>query len=157
MKRRTFIKTTGLGTVTVCTCGLGMNSCSMFSGISDTPVAPEESIMFSDNQVTLNLTLIPELKNSGGSVKFEVKQDVENPLKFLVINTGNNGLMVYENRCTHGAREIEYRSDDGILQCVSFGHSKYNLDGQVTGGPAPSPIRKFTVNHTDDKLIINLG
>ena len=156
MKRRTFIKTTGLGAATVCTCGLSMNSCSMFSGISDTPAAPEESILFSENQVTLNLALIPELENAGGSVKFELKEYDEDPLKILVVNAENHGLMAYENRCSHGGREIEYQDEGGILQCVSFGHSKYDLNGRVTGGPAPLPIRKFNVIHTDNTLIINL-
>lgn len=156
MKRRTFIKTTGLGAATVCTCGLSMNSCSMFSGISHTPIAPEESIQLSEYEVILDLTLIPELDKSGGSVKFEITQDPDDPLKVLVINSGEDGLMAYENRCTHGGREIEYMSDDGILRCVSFGHSKYDLDGKVQGGPAPAPLRKFKVNQTDDKLIINL-
>lgn len=156
MRRRTFVKTTGLGVVTICTCEPGMNSCSLFTGISHTSVAPEGSIRFSDYQVVLDLELIPELNNSGGSVKFEMPQSEEDPLKVLVINSGENGLQAFENRCTHGGREIEYRSDESILRCVSFGHSKYDLSGQVTGGPAPAPLKKFKVSQTEDKLIIDL-
>jgi len=156
MKRRTFIRTTGLGTATVCTCGLVVDSCTMISGISHTPVAPEESIQLSEYEVTLDLKLIPELNKSGGSVKFEITQYEEEPLKILVINSGEDGLMAYANRCTHGGREIEYRAEDGILQCVSFGHSKYDLNGQVKGGPAPAPLKKFKMNQIDNKLIINL-
>jgi len=126
----------------------------MFTGVSDTPVAPEESIMFSDNQIILDLQLIPEFNKPGGSVKFEIAQDLNKPLKVLVINSMENGFQAYENRCTHGGREIEYEGEDNILQCVSFGHSKYDLNGQVIRGPAPSPLRKFNVNHTDDQLII---
>ncbi|KPK85631.1 MAG: hypothetical protein AMS27_06715 [Bacteroides sp. SM23_62_1] len=128
----------------------------MFSGVSKTPVAPEGSVHYSENQVTLDLKLITDLNEPGGSVKFEITQYGE-IVKILVINSEEDGFQAYENKCTHGEREIEYRSEDKILRCVSFGHSKYDLDGRVTEGPAPAPIKKFFVNHQDDNLIISLA
>jgi Rieske Fe-S protein len=156
MKRREFIKTTGAGLVIGCTCGAGINSCTMFSGISNTPVAPADSYHISpENVLEINLSKLPELSNKGGSVKLTINPDGQEK-KLLVFNTGRNKYKTFLNSCTHGGQELEYKHNKNIVQCVSFGHSKYDLQGNVLSGPAPEPVLIFETTTKNGQLHIQL-
>ena len=154
MERRKFIKTSG--TLIACTCAVGgFNACKAMSGVSKTPLAAESSYSYSEGKLTLDLTKNPELTKAGGSIKleFEAKKELQ---KLLVANAGDQKYLVFTNKCTHGQREIEYLHDDNKLQCVSFGHSQYNVDGKVIKGPAPEALKKYEVETENNMLFIKV-
>jgi nitrite reductase/ring-hydroxylating ferredoxin subunit len=156
MKRRTFIKNAALGTTAVCTCGAGLNSCAMFTGISNVPEAPPGSYRKSSGEIIVDLSKIPQLANEGSNVKFTAGNGTEGPLKLQVSRLANGNLLAYHNVCPHGQRELEYLPKKDIIRCVSVSHSKYNLKGEVIGGPAPGPIKIYPFRQEGKSLIIKI-
>lgn len=158
MKRRDFIKTSAGTGIVLCTCslGLGLGSCAAITGNSSTPDAPAGSYSFEENKLILDLAKIPELKKSGYSVKIEDDEKFSKTLKIIIAHTENGDYLAYENRCTHGGREIEYIGSEKKFQCISFGHSSFTLDGKVISGPADSPLNKYELEQKDEKLMIYL-
>jgi nitrite reductase/ring-hydroxylating ferredoxin subunit len=157
MERRSFIRNSSTVTVAVCTCGMGLSSCSAITGISNVPEAPDGSFEKNGNQVVLKLDKIPELKNAGGNIKFSIPRSPDKPLKLLVARMGDGRYLAVQNRCTHGKRELEYILEKDMIECVSFSHSKYNLQGEVINGPAPEPLTLYEAVQEQDSLIITLG
>lgn len=158
MKRREFIKASAGTASVLCTCslGFGLTSCAAITGNSSTPEAPAGSFTFKENKLIIDLAKIPELKQNGYSVKIEDKKVSSSNFKIIIAHTGNRNFLAYENRCTHGGREIEYLADENKFQCISFGHSSFTLDGKVISGPADSPLKKYRVEQKDEKLMISL-
>ena len=156
MKRRKFVATTGIVAAGICTCGPGMNSCSMITGVSNMPEVSEESYTIDGNQIQIDLTLVPELQEIGGSVKLKHGNGDEELIKVLIARRGENEYLSIENRCTHGGREIAYDHELQCLQCVSVSHSKFDLQGNVTGGPAPGPLTVYQNILKGNSLVIDL-
>lgn len=157
MERRQFINKSVLATAAVCTCAIGVDSCTMISGISDTPVAPENSYSRTDTAVVVKLASIPSLAVVGGSVKFSFANDNDKPLKIIIAKTGTEEYCVFADRCTHGGRELTYKHEDKIMQCTSFGHSKFDMQGNVLGGPAPDALKRYAFLLKDNELHFSLG
>ncbi len=157
MKRRTFITKTGAVAAAACTCGIGMNSCSMITGISNTSEASQDSFQIEGQQIVLDLEKIPELAETGSSVKLRHDQEPDEPLKVLIIKTGENEYLAFENRCTHAGREIAYDPDLERLRCVSFSHSKYDIQGGVTDGPAHGPLKVYQTSIAGKNLVIDIS
>jgi cytochrome b6-f complex iron-sulfur subunit len=152
LNRREFIT---IGTAAAaCTCaGTGFNGCKMISGTSDTPEAPEKSYKYENHNIIIDLKRVSALKKTGSSIKLAVENGSEK-WKLLVICLGKNKYRAFENRCTHGKREIEYDHGKKQLQCVSFGHSKFDLDGKVAEGPAEKPVIVYPSVLEGDQLVI---
>jgi Rieske Fe-S protein len=51
--------------------------------------------------------------------------------------------LAFSDKCDHGGRELNYLVDQSKLQCSSFGHSEYDLDGKVLKGPAKNALPVF--------------
>lgn len=154
MKRRDFIKTAGAATL-VCACGLSVNSCSMFSGVSSTPELPPESFSLDNNTVTIDIKKAIELEKVGYSAKLKFGPEYKET-KMIIAHVSDEQYLCYENKCTHGGREIEYMPQEKAFQCVSFGHSSFSIDGKVTGGPAKGPLKQFNISKVGNELIIAL-
>lgn len=157
MERRQFINKSALATAALCTCAIGIDSCTMISGISDTPVAPENSFSRRDNEVVVKLANIPSLAVVGGSAKFSIAKDNDKPLKIIIARTGTVDYCIFADKCTHGGRELTYNHEDKIMQCTSFGHSKFDMKGNVLGGPAHDTLKKYTFLLKDNELYFNLA
>ena len=153
MERRKFIKSGGLALTCTCLAGSTFTGCTMVSGVSKTPAAAEKSYSFSDGIVSLDLSKNEKLNQTGESVKLEISAD-NKVRKILVAKTDGDEFLAFSNECTHGLREIEYNHQNKIFQCVSFGHSQYDLEGNVVKGPAPEPLQKFRVDVEDSVLSI---
>ena len=156
VNRRAFIKTTGVAIAGACACGMGVSGCGMILGKSNTPKAPEGSVNREDGKLLVNLAMIPQLQADGGSVKFSYEGENGEESKVIIARLKGDDYRAYANSCTHGHREIEYKPDKNMLQCVSFGHSKFDLDGNVLGGPAKGPLTIYEVALEGNRLVLTI-
>lgn len=154
MAKGQYLKTTAAIAILFAIASLSF-SCGVLTGVSGTAEAPEGSYSMEGNTVTLDLAKAGSTLYDKGSVKFSFGEG-ENKLKIIVVVLSGGSLKAYENRCTRGRGELEYKGGLQILQCVSLSGSKYDLDGKVISGPAGSPVRVFETKQKDDKLIIKI-
>ena len=77
-----------------------------------------------------------------GTVRFNKEQ------KAFVIGT-SGGVFALSAVCTHLGCITRYVSDEGVIACPCHG-SKFDLEGNVTHGPAPRPLPWLEVA-VDDK------
>ncbi len=154
VNRKEFLKVSGAAAACACA-GVSFNGCSMVTGVSNTPAAPERSFSLKAKRLIVDTAKIPELGTDGGSVKLKTGEgDAER--KVIIVRSGNRYL-AYEDRCTHGQRELEFAPADGKLCCVSFGQSEFDLDGNVLGGPAEGPLKKYRLILEGNLLNIDLA
>jgi len=152
MKRREFIEATA-GVVIF---SYGCSSCSAFSGVSDMEELGKDQILHNNGEVTINLGDVPKLKEKGYGMKFKVAGP-EKDIKLLLVHANDDQFYALENKCTHGGRELEYKPEDKILRCTSFGHSKFELDGDLVKGPAKDDLPIFPVTVDSDKIVITIA
>ncbi len=152
MDRRDFIKQSCIGSIVACVSVSGFSSCRILSGIARTPEIPPEAIVFSNNEVTILLNKVPELKKVGIAYKLATKSEK----KLIIVHSDDKQApyKVFENSCSHGGSELELSRN--MLRCPSFGHSKFDLKGEVLKGPAQEKIRSFPVNLNGDKITVDL-
>jgi len=150
MKRSDFLKAGGA--IMVCTCGSSvLYGCKAITGNSDTPLLPDNSYTIKQNNIILDTNKIPELAQIGGSVKLQLS---DRDLKIIVAKTGENIFVALPDRCTHGDRELEYYHDKSIFRCVSFGHSRFDQNGNVVKGPAKVDLEVYKTSLNNDELSI---
>ena len=138
MDRRNFLKTT------CALCGLGvagsallLDSCKKNSN-STSPQGP--SVNF-----TLDLTQSANaaLNAPGGSVASN---------GVVVANSSGNFIAVAQS-CTHAGCSINYNPSGNNFVCPCHGGT-YDTNGNVTGGPPPSPVKKYAVTRAGNILTI---
>lgn len=155
--RRKFIKSTGTAVAGACLCGAAISDCGMIRGTSKTPIAPLNSVVRKDNEYILDLNLLPSLNNVGGSVRFAYINREEKKREVIVVHHEQNQYLAFNNGCTHGGRPVDYDPVKKQLRCVSIGHSKFDLKGEVLKGPAKRPLDKFDVHQQRTKLIVTIA
>jgi nitrite reductase/ring-hydroxylating ferredoxin subunit len=148
MNRGDFLKTGGI--LAACACGIYfMNGCNAITGNSDSPHLSKNTYSFSQGTLLPDLIKIPEFKRNGGSVKLE---EPDRKLKIIVAKTGDHAFVALRDRCSHGGRELDYFRDQSIFRNVSFGHSRFDLEGNVMKGPAKNLLLKYNSILVDDEL-----
>jgi cytochrome b6-f complex iron-sulfur subunit len=117
-------------------CGFGLAT-SLLDGCS-TKAAPVNFTL------DLNNTANAALRSSGGSV-------IANAGNTIVINTGS-GYKAISLICTHNGCAVTYRGAGGFY-CPCHGGS-YDANGNVTGGPPPSPLPTYSVTQSGTVLTV---
>lgn len=154
MKRNEFLKA-GSALVVCSCCGTTvLNGCKAISGNSDTYVAPDHSFSLNGNTLRVILDQIPVFKDVGSSAQLDLTTKDRN---LIIIHESINVYKTFEDKCTHGGRELEYKSGDKVLRCVSIGHSKFDTNGNVIKGPAKDDIRTFPTILDNEELFIDLS
>lgn len=156
--RRSFIKTAGIIAGSTCIAGAGFCSCSMMDSVSNTPSIPASAIHVDENKLTIILDAANGLKEIGGKGKLAVPPDgdEQNLVKLIVVHPEKDSYMVFADKCTHGGRELNYKPNNRHLVCSSFGHSTYDLEGNVLSGPAPRKLSPFKSELKENQLIITI-
>lgn len=72
----------------------------------------------------------------------------------IIINVANT-FVALSSICTHQGCTVAYNPGAGDLECPCHG-SVYNIAGNVLVGPAPSPLRAYTISKTGSVLTISL-
>jgi cytochrome b6-f complex iron-sulfur subunit len=139
MDRRNFLKTSGF----LCTLGVAgtaafLESCKK-QKISTTPQGPTVNF-------TLDLTLPANaaLNTAGGSLASNG----------VVIANAAGTYIAVAQQCTHNGCSIGYSSSGNNFVCPCHGGT-YDANGNVTSGPPPAPVKKYSVVKNGNILTIS--
>ena len=116
-----------------------------------TPEIEQECLTFKENSLTINLEKTSTLQKSGQAVYVDYPQK---DLKMIVVREKRNRYYALSRLCSHGGQALSYVPERKILQCNSYNHSIFNLDGTVWKGPAPTAIRSFYIISGNKRLEI---
>jgi cytochrome b6-f complex iron-sulfur subunit len=92
-------------------------------------------------KLILPFTDFPALATPGGSVIFDRVEGYPNPI--IVIRKDSTTVAALDAMCTHTGCTVEYASKNMDLECPCHG-STFDLNGNVTMGPALTNVKKFT-------------
>jgi cytochrome b6-f complex iron-sulfur subunit len=137
MDRRKFIKST-------CAIGLGitgtavlLESCKKTQN-SITPQGPTVNF-----QLNLNQPANLALNSTGGAVSSN---------GVIVVNTGG-GYTAIAQSCTHNGCSVGYSSSGNNFICPCH-NGVFDINGNVTSGPPPAPLKKYVVTKNAAVLTI---
>jgi Rieske Fe-S protein len=74
----------------------------------------------------------------------------------IIVRPEESRYVALASKCTHGGVIVTYNHRKGFLQCNSFGHSIFMLDGSVEKGPAKRPLKVYPVTVDNGRLEIEL-
>ncbi len=154
ISRRRFITNIAKTGTTVCACGL--TGCASFTKIGKTPAIPSEACKIENAMLEVDLTRVPQLQKTGGSVKMI---DPRLPEPIIIARTGEKDYSVLSIKCPHRGVEVEYKHDKKQFRCASLGSSTFAQDGTLKKGFARKSLRKFAVQLSEEgnRLIINIA
>lgn len=66
----------------------------------------------------------------------------------IVVRAGEGDFRAFAATCTHLACIVEYRADEQMIWCNCH-DGRFDLHGQVIGGPPPKPLDTYRVNLVD--------
>lgn len=110
-----------------------------------------ECLTFKENSLIINLEKTATLQKNGQAVYVDYP---EKNIKMIVVREKRNRYYALSRLCSHGGQALSYIPERKKLQCNSFNHSIFNLDGTVWKGPAPAAIRSFDIISGNKKLEI---
>jgi len=151
MNRRKMLHNSALLIGGVCLCKNALGLDIPQSTCCYTPDIEPESIKQMDKCINIDLSKAPSLAKKGHAAY--VNSDDGN-LKFIVVRVKKNEFYALSRFCTHGRQAISYVAERKLLQCNSYNHSLFDLDGSVWKGPAPDPIKVYPVKYKDNTLDI---
>jgi Rieske Fe-S protein len=91
-------------------------------------------------------------KNEGALTSFPV--GTWKKVNGAIVGHDAMGLFAYTTICTHQGCTIGAPSSDGSTTCPCHG-ATYDGNGNVTGGPAPSPLEHFAVAVCDGNVYVD--
>lgn len=142
IERREFLKKAGGFAI------MGLFGTSFFTSCSEEdPIeidSNSEGIDINGDTITIDLSIIEELKNSGGWLLITSAQT-------LVVNDGE--IKAVSSVCTHSNCNRNWSLRNGNFRCSCHG-SVFSTDGEVITGPATRPLTQFSVNINEDILTI---
>ena len=118
-----------------------------------TPEIPPASFTIQGAVLTIDLNKAPDLRKSGAAVRVV---DLERKVNLIVVHPTKNRFAALDRSCTHGGNQVVYNGHNQTVQCTSWGHSEFALDGTVLGGSAKRPVRAYEIRRTGDRLEIVL-
>ena len=109
---------------------------------------------YQNDELTLDLTRLPELDTLGGAVRIEGEVLTDPVLVFL---GEDDTFYAFKNACTHGGRKIDPITGTMTLECCSMSGSRYDYAGNVLSGPAKGPLTAYPIALEGGLLRINLN
>jgi nitrite reductase/ring-hydroxylating ferredoxin subunit len=125
-----------------------------FLGICATQL-PVNSSCFTleDGTLIVDLEKAVELAEVGGALRLEGDSL---PVRLLVVHTKENTYVAFQNKCTHGGRRLDHKSDEQVVECCSVGKSRFDYSGNLKGGSAKRSIKTYPVEASGRQLRIQL-
>jgi len=74
----------------------------------------------------------------------------------LVIRKNNGEFRALAATCTHLDCNVQYKSDTEQIWCACH-NGFYNIEGKNISGPPPKPLAQYTVNISEDKVVVSKG
>lgn len=101
-------------------------------------------------KLAIGIDSMPELKKVGGST---FKKILGQPV--LLIRVSEKEVRAFDPTCTHKKCKVDYFSDKNRFQCKCH-KSAYDIDGNVLGGPAPKPLRRYRSKLSGDRVLLDI-
>lgn len=149
--RRDFLKST-VATAAVAG-GAGACMCGLSGCAGNTPEVDKAAIQRKEGKIHLDLAKAPKLEKVGASVRL-AGNDIPGPI--IVVRADEDEYVALSIKCTHFGRSVEYNHESGVLRCVSFGHSEFDLEGKVVKGPAKNALKTYETALQDGTLLISV-
>jgi Rieske Fe-S protein len=78
----------------------------------------------------------------------------------IVIRTGSDANSPESYRalsavCPHLQCTVQYEKDSGQIYCACH-NGRFNISGKVISGPPPAPLKTFSVDIRNEKLIVSV-
>lgn len=146
MERKEFIKRFAIGGSILFTAPVLLNSCS--DDDSDEGNNGGNGNGGGGNggiQVNLDEAAYTALGTVGG---FAYKDNI------IIFRTGDNSYLALSKVCTHSNCTITYDHGNNRLPCPCHG-STFDINGNVTNGPANSNLKKYSVSKNGNILTIS--
>lgn len=118
-----------------------------------TPEIPPASFTIQGAVLIIDLNKAPVLRKPGGAVRVV---DLERKVNLIVAHPTRNRFAALDRSCTHGGAQVVYNGHNQTVQCTSWGHSEFALDGAMLGGSAKRPLRAYEIRRAGDRLEIAL-
>ena len=151
MNRRKMIQSSAILIGGICLCKNALGLDIPQSTCCFTPDIERESLSFGDKSLIIDLLKAPSIAQKG---KAAYVDGLEKDLKIIVVRVKRNKFYALSRFCTHGNQAISYIAERQLLQCNSYNHSLFDLDGNVWKGPAPQPIKVYPIKYMDNRLEI---
>jgi Rieske Fe-S protein len=151
MDRREMLKRSALLAGSVCLCRSVIGDDLPESTCCITPEIEKESLTFNENSVIIDLDKTSTLKKIGQAVYVDYP---EKDVKMIIIREKHKRYHAVSRLCSHGGQALSYIPERNRLQCNSYNHSVFKLDGTVWKGPAPTAIPSFDIALDNNKLEI---
>jgi Rieske Fe-S protein len=114
---------------------------------------PPASVTYRGNSLVIDLKKAPELRKAGSAVRVV---DVERSVNLIVVHGKKGRFSALERSCTHGGAQVAYNRVNDTVQCSSWGHSEFALDGALLGGSAKRPLPAHVCRLAGGKLEVTL-
>jgi Rieske Fe-S protein len=102
-----------------------------------------------NNAIAINIDATPALASAGSAALVQTSNG-----NYLVARVSQDTFNAMTAICTHESCTVT-RFQSGTFQCPCHG-SEYNTNGGVTKGPAPTALRRFNTQFTNNVLTISL-
>jgi nitrite reductase/ring-hydroxylating ferredoxin subunit len=136
-----------------CLCHTLLAGSKTQSTCCSTPEVEPASLLIEDQRLIIDLSLAASLQPVGGAANIIHK---EKSLDIIVVHYQKRKYAALSGLCTHAFRPLSYVHTRGLLQCNNYGHSLFDLKGQVVKGPAPTALKSYAVVFLKGKLEIIL-
>ncbi|MBN1999050.1 Rieske 2Fe-2S domain-containing protein [candidate division KSB1 bacterium] len=150
--RREMIKITALAAGGLCTCRV-FGAAVKLSDCCNTPDLEKESYIIQENRIIIDLTKAPSLAESGHAA---VISKPDRKIELIIVRSEENKFFALSRLCAHGRQILSYNRHRKLLQCNSYNHSLFHLDGQVYKGPAPTPLDSYKLETHQEKITVFL-
>jgi Rieske Fe-S protein len=114
---------------------------------------PAASYRYRGEALEIDLAKTPAIARTGGAVKLV---DLGRDLNIIIVHPEKDRFAALDRSCTHGGAQVAYNRHHRTVQCTSWGHSEFALDGKVLGGSAKEPLRTYEVRRSGNRLVILL-
>jgi Rieske Fe-S protein len=122
-------------------------------GCTDNGPPPVDLPAVTNNTIVIPLADFPPLMKAGGSIVGQAK-GYANPI--VIARVRDDSISALDAICTHMRCTVAYNALNISLDCPCHG-STYEVDGTVIGGPAPRPLRVFSVAFDATNVTITLA
>ena len=140
MDRREMLKQSALLAGSVCLCRNMASQDPPVSTCCFTPEIEQDCLSYEKNSVIIDLDKTETLQTDGQAAYVDYP---EMDARMIVIRLRKNKYRAFSRLCTHGGQALSYLPERKLLQCNSYNHSLFSLDGTVWKGPAPDAIRTY--------------
>ncbi len=129
--------------------GTILQSCTPGSNPTDVPSLPVINATPANNTITISTASGSPIAGVGSAALVQFSGG-----SLLVAHTAQNSFTALSALCTHQSCIITGYSG-GTFTCPCHG-SQFNTSGQVTRGPAPSPLPGYATQFANNQVVITL-